>query len=68
MTLEQLALFTVENGSGRRTVAEAGLRRGLGLDVGPERLLRELVKRGLSEEYLTTAATLVLELDAGASE
>jgi hypothetical protein len=35
-------------------------RRALG---GPGRLLRELVRRGLPEEHLRAAATLVILLD-----
>jgi hypothetical protein len=41
-------------------------RRALEVTGGAGRLLRELVRRGLREEHVRTAAMLVLELDAGA--
>ena len=34
--------------------------------AGPARLLRALMRAGMSEEHLRAAALLVLELDAGA--
>ena len=65
MTAEQLVLFAVENGNGGRTVRELGLRREIGPAAGAERLLRELVRRGLAEQDHLTAAALALELDRG---
>jgi hypothetical protein len=40
----------------------AGLAKE-GLGRGPERVLAEMVKRGLGEEHLRAAAALCLELD-----
>jgi hypothetical protein len=59
---EQLALFDAEpNGNGHRmTKAEAGLSE---TRPGAQRLLGELVRRGLDRDHLTAAAALVLELD-----
>lgn len=56
-------IATVENGNGRRTVADLGLRREA--EPGAERLLRELIKRGLPEDHFITAAGLAIELDRG---
>jgi hypothetical protein len=61
VTPGQLALFADPNGTGRKTVSVAGLRRDA--PPGPERLLRELVKRGLCPDHLERAAALVLVLD-----
>jgi hypothetical protein len=63
----QLPLFDLEpngNGNGRKTKAEAGLAKGIG--PGAERLLSELVKRGLPEADLLVAAMLALALDEAA--
>jgi hypothetical protein len=65
---EQLVfdLFAADtNGNGRRTVAELGMTRQFPAG-GAERLLRELVRRGLADESLHAAAALVLVLDEGA--
>ena len=60
---EQLPLFALErNGNGRMTRAEAGLRREA--PPGAERLLGELVKRGLPAGDLKVAAALCIALDA----
>lgn len=67
MSPEQLvlALDLPETNGTRMTVATAGLRREC--PPGPERLLRELVKRGLGHDHFHAAAALVvvLEEDAG---
>jgi hypothetical protein len=64
VTFAQLALFATTNGDGhRRTVAQAGLRREIGPDAGAERLLRELVRRGLADDALVPAAALILALE-----
>ena len=55
-----------ENGNGRLTVAALGLKRDISAG-GAERLLRELVKRGLDADCLPRAAELVLVLDEGAN-
>ena len=58
MTGEVTAL---EPAAKRRTNGELGLRRDAA--PGPERLLRELVKRGLDERHHVAAGALVLALD-----
>jgi hypothetical protein len=63
---EQLKLFGTKpqpqaNGC-RITIDQAGLTHGR--RRGAERLLAEMVKRGLREEHLRTAASLCLALDA----
>ena len=64
VTADQLVLFAMENGNGRKTAAEAGLTRELGPGAGgPERLMRELVRRGLPEEGYRAAAALVIALE-----
>jgi hypothetical protein len=61
---DQLPLFTESNGNGRRpTKDDVGLNA---LPPGPERLLGELVRQGLSDKALPTAARLCLLLDEGA--
>jgi len=69
VTAEQLDLFAVNgNGNGhRRTAAETGLNRDIGAHPGAERLLRELVRRGLADEALVPAAELVLALEVYAT-
>jgi hypothetical protein len=66
---DQLALFDLElNGNGHGgwlTKAEAGIAKGI--PAGAERLLAELVRRGLPEGDLQAAAALALELDRGAN-
>ena len=59
----QLALFPEVATNGVKTVASAGLSKGAA--PGAERLLRELVKRGLREDSLRVAAALALALDDG---
>lgn len=59
----QLALFQEIATNGIKTVATAGLSKGAA--PGAERLLRELVKRGLPEDSLLEAAALALALDDG---
>jgi hypothetical protein len=54
----QLELF-----GGGDAVPAPELRRGI--PIGAERLLAELVRRGLHEEDLHVAALLALELDRG---
>jgi hypothetical protein len=60
---DQLSLFT----SDRRPAPKerAGLAKE-GLGSGAEKLLAELVKRGLAEQDLRAAARLCLALDEGA--
>jgi hypothetical protein len=61
---EQLQLFIpVEANGHARTNAELGLRGGI--PPGAERLLGELVRRGLRSSELTAAASLCLALDEG---
>jgi len=62
VTADQLTLLIAENGNGRKTAAQAGLRREIG-GGGAERLLRELVRRGLPEDAYYAAAGLVLALE-----
>ena len=73
---EQLALFADTDGrapassnghNGRRTMAELGLKKEVGPGRGPERLLRELARRGLGDEHYVGAAALVLALNAEAA-
>ena len=59
---DQLALFAEATGGGK-TKAEAGL---CDTPPGAERLLAELVRRGLPEGDLRVAAALCLVLDEGA--
>ena len=60
---EQLELFTAEKGNGRpMNKTEAGLAKE-GVGRGAERLLSEMVKRGLPEEAYRAAARLCLALD-----
>jgi hypothetical protein len=62
MTPDQLALFVMESSTNRRkTAIEAGLVKDA--PPGAERLLRELVRRGLERDHLHTAAALALVLD-----
>ena len=66
MTEAQLSLFA-SNGSMRPlSNAEVGLVQKIGPGAG--RLLGELVKRGLAQEHLMTAAALVVALDSTAGE
>jgi hypothetical protein len=58
----QLALFDLEIGPRRLTRAEAGVSKET--RPGAERLLADLVARGLDRDHLRVAAALVLELDA----
>jgi len=62
VTADPLVLFAGQNGNGRKTAAQAGLRREIG-GGGAERLLRELVRRGLPEDAYCAAAGLVLVLE-----
>lgn len=65
--MEQLALdFPTPDRREMKTVAALGLRRDC--PPGPARLLRELVKRGLTEDALHSAAALALVLDEGPTE
>jgi hypothetical protein len=57
----QLALFAEPASPERLTKAKAGLRSEM--PAGAERLLAELVKRGLCETDLRVAARLCLALD-----
>ena len=50
--------------NGHKTVAELGLRKEIG--SGAERLLRALIRRGLTPEAYPAAAALVRVLDEGA--
>jgi hypothetical protein len=59
---DQLALFG-EPVKGRLNKTEAGLAKEIP-GRRAERLLAEMVKRGLSEEHLRPAAALALLLDA----
>lgn len=67
MTADQLVLFAVNGNGRRRTVAETGLSRDIGAHAGAERLLRELVRRGLADEDLVPADELVLALEVEAT-
>jgi hypothetical protein len=60
----QLSLFAEPTSAARLTKAELGLRSEM--PAGAERLLAELVKRGLREADLRPAARLCLVLDGGA--
>jgi hypothetical protein len=64
---DQLSLFDglepSTNGHGRRTKRERGLKA---TPAGAERLLAEMVKRGLPAGDLRVAASLCLALDEGA--
>jgi hypothetical protein len=62
--MTQLPLFT-ENGNGRMTKDAAGLKE---TPPGAERLLAELIKRGLPPGDLKVAASLCLALDERAGE
>jgi hypothetical protein len=62
---EQLPLF--DTGPGRLNKVEAGLAKE-GVGRGAERLLSEMVKRGLAEEHLHAAAALALALDEGQTQ
>jgi hypothetical protein len=62
--MEQPAFFDLEpRHNGRVSNAEAGLRKMHDGSTGPERLLRELVRKGLREDARPAAAALVLALD-----
>jgi hypothetical protein len=61
---EQLAFFAENGHNGNAHVAsksEVGLAKAIG--PGAERLLAELVKRGLDQEHLRPTAALVLALE-----
>jgi hypothetical protein len=58
---DQLALFAEPTSAARLTKAELGLRSEM--PAGAERLLAELVKRGLPETDLRVAARLCIALD-----
>ena len=66
MSPEQLVLaLDTPAPTGRRTRDQAGLAKDA--RPGPERLLRELVRRGLAHEHLRIAAALVLALEEEAT-
>jgi len=68
MTDDQLALFDApaDRNAPRGTKASLGLAKE-GLGRGAERLLVELLKRGLDREHLEMAAALALALEEGAT-
>ena len=59
---DQLPLFLEPNGNSRKSKATAGI---VECPPGAERLLAELIQRGLSEGDLRVAARLCLLLDEG---
>jgi hypothetical protein len=61
---EQPALFELAENGHDGNGSSAALSRHV--PAGPARLLRDLVNRGLDHHHLSTAAALVLELDAAA--
>jgi hypothetical protein len=68
VTLQQLAFFTENGHNGNRHIAtKADLGLAKEIPPGAERLLSELVKRGLRKDAYRPAAALVLALEEWAT-